>query len=103
MQVGPPRHYHYNHSEGGDARILDGNPGPTHLKSVQDLEKESVIPAGFEAFGLDAQAFGLLLAQEVEGEMAEHGEIRGGVTGPDPAVVLAEGDVQRPVELVFDP
>ena len=76
--------------------------GPTHLKCAEDLEQVRVVPAGFEALGLDAEAFGLLVAQEVERKMTEDGKVRGGVAGPDAAVVLVEGHVQRPMKLVFD-
>ena len=44
-----------------------------------------------------------LLAQQVEGEMAQHRQIRGPVADAHPALVLAEGHVEHPVDAVLDP
>ena len=61
-----------------------------------------MIPAGDFLLGADAALLGGVLAQEVEGEVAQGGQIGGGMAGADAALVLAQGDVEHPVEGVFD-
>ena len=46
--------------------------------------------------------FGGVLAQEIEGEVAQGGQIGGGVAGAYAALVFAQGDGEHPVEGVFD-
>ena len=61
-----------------------------------------MIPPGPQPLGLDAPLRGRLLLEEVERELADGGEVLGGVGLPGAGVVLAEGDVEDPVELVLD-
>src|SRR5437868_2567433 len=68
----------------------------------QDFEQVVRIPASQEAFGLDAALRGVLLAQEVEGDVAQYAEIVRPVPHPHAALILAEGDVEDPMQAVFD-
>ena len=61
-----------------------------------------MVPGGDFLFGADATLFGGVLAQEVEGHVAQGGQMVGGVAGAHAALVLAQGDVEHPVEGVFD-
>ena len=42
------------------------------------------------------------MAEKVEGDAVEQGEVLGGISGPFAALVLAKGRVQHPVQFVFD-
>lgn len=57
-----------------------------------------MIPAGDFLFGADAALFGGVLAQEVEGQVAQGGGIGGGVAGAHAAFILAQGDIKHPVQ-----
>ena len=61
-----------------------------------------MIPAGDFLFGADAALFGGVLAQEVEGHVAQGGQIGGGMAGAHAAFILAPGDVEHPVPGVFE-
>lgn len=78
------------------------NAGPTHLNTLEDLEEKVGIPGGLQASSLDALALDGLLTQEVEGNVAEHGDVLGRVAGPDAALVLVEGDIEDVVQLILD-
>lgn len=41
-------------------------------------------------------------AEQVEGNVAQSGQIGGGVPGASPAAVFLEGHIEAPVELIFD-
>ena len=51
----------------------------THLLFSSDLEKEVVIPRRLEVLASDAQTFGLLRAEDVEGEVPWDRKALGGV------------------------
>ena len=65
------------------------------------MHKEVPVPGGFQPFVSEA-GFGLVLLQEVEGELGEDGEVLSGHPAPFALLVLAESHVERPVELVLD-
>ena len=44
----------------------------------------------------------VLSVDQVEGDTVEQGEVLGGVSGAFAVLVLAEGHIQHPVQLVFD-
>lgn len=50
----------------------------THLHSSSEFEKEVVISRRLEALATGAQTFGLLLAEEVEGELPRDRKALGG-------------------------
>src|SRR5579883_2390356 len=77
--------------------------GPTHLNAFDNLEKEVVIPGGLEAPATDAQALGLLLTQKIEREMTQDGKVLSGMALADAALILVEGDIQHPMDLILDP
>src|SRR5262249_57779096 len=79
-------------------------PGPPHLSSSieQDFLAVLVIGGTLQALGLDpALATGLALEQS-QGKSADHAQVRRRVIPVDPALVLAEADVQLPVQAVLD-
>ena len=61
-----------------------------------------MIPAGDFLFSAEAALFGGVLAQEVEGHVTQGGQIGGGVAGAHAALILAQGDIEHPVQGVFD-
>jgi len=44
---------------------------------LENLEEKAGIPAHLESLGVDAQALGLLLTQQIEHDVERHGEVRG--------------------------
>ena len=72
------------------------------MSGGKDLEQIGLVRPAFEELGLDADLEGRLLPQQAEGKMAQHREVRGRVPGADPALVLAKGHVQHPVEPVLN-
>src|SRR6266852_1659688 len=61
-----------------------------------------MIPPGFEAFAFDATLGGFVLFEEVECDTVKDGEILRGVALPFATEVFAEGDVEHPMQFVFD-
>lgn len=72
--------------------------GQSHLNSAEDLEKVVVIPARLFPLGAGADFGQLVVLQEVEGDVAQHPEVLGGVAFAYPAFVFPECDVQYPVQ-----
>ena len=62
-----------------------------------------MLPAGFEAFGFCAHLGSRLLAEQVERQVAQNGQILVGVALTDAALILAKGDIQHPVQAVLNP
>ena len=61
-----------------------------------------MVPASDFLFAAHSALFGGVLAQEVEGQVPEGGEVGGGVAGAHAAGIFAQGDVERPVPGVFE-
>ena len=59
----------------------------------QNGEQIIFTPAGAQAFGFDADFGGLFLAQQVEGQMAQHGKVLRSMTLADTAGIFVETDV----------
>ena len=77
--------------------------GRLHLKgAAEDGEEVVGLERGAEAPALDAAAGCGVLAEQVEGEPAQEGEVVRAVADPDAAEVLAEGPVEHPVDAVLD-
>ena len=78
-------------------------PGQSHLiSSGEDLQKVVWIPARLIALDLDSFRSSCLLLQEAEGKPSNDPQVLRRVLSAHAAVVLLEGYVKRPVELVFD-
>jgi hypothetical protein len=60
-----------------------------------------MVPTCVEHFTADASFLGLLSFQEVQGQSAQGGQILGSVSCPSAALILAEANVQGPVNFVF--
>src|SRR5215469_6183105 len=63
-------------------------------------EKEAVVPTCAFDFAFDGPLVGML-ADEVEGELSDQGEVLRGVVHSASAGVFLEIDVEHPVELVL--
>jgi hypothetical protein len=63
----------------------------------EDLEQVAVIPAGLEAFGFDPAPGRGLVLQERQRNAPQQGQVVGRVSRAHPALVLPEGDIERPV------
>ena len=61
-----------------------------------------MVPARRETFVLDAELLGPLLFEEIKGDVVEDGEVLRRIAGPDPRLILVQGDVEDPVETIFD-
>ena len=72
------------------------------VSTGQDLEQVVFIPAGPQPFVLDAELGGLLRPQQVQRDPPQPREVLGPIALADPAGVLIEAEVQRPVQLVLD-
>src|ERR671939_667624 len=66
-----------------------------------ELEHVAVVPGGLLAPAASAGPAAAILGDEVEGDLAQQGEVAGGGAVAHPAVVLAEGDVEHPVQPVL--
>lgn len=61
-----------------------GNAGQSHLiNPIQNKLKIGVVPSGFVPLGMDADARRFLLAQEIQTDVPEHGQIFVGLTLTD--------------------
>src|SRR4051794_36768764 len=72
-----------------------GKQGSRMSAADDELEHVIVVPGGLLAPAAQAGPAAAILGDEVEGEVARGGAV------PHPAVVLAEGDVQDPVQRVL--
>ena len=61
-----------------------------------------MVPAGGEAFVLDAELLGAIQLEQIEGDVVKDRQVFWCVTGTDAGLVLVHGDIQDPVETVFD-
>ncbi len=68
----------------------------------QDGGERGLVEGGGEAFSGEDALAGAFPAEEVAGEMAQHREVLGGVTGADAIGVLLEGSVQDPMDAVLN-
>jgi hypothetical protein len=69
---------------------------------MENLEQVRLIPSSLEAFGLNTAFERGFLREQIEGHMAQDGEVLGRVTLAHARIIFAEGDIEYPVELVFD-
>ncbi len=60
------------------------------------------VPTGGEAFGFAAGLDRLALTEQMERDAAQDGEVFGRMPEADAAVILPEGGVECPMELIFD-
>jgi hypothetical protein len=75
------------------------------LKSVSknEVSERRVIPASLESFVVNP-AFGAgVLASQIEGDMAKHGEIFRRMAQPDSGLIFAKGPIENPVDTVLNP
>ena len=68
---------------------------------ADESEEEGIVPSGAFDFAFDGPLVGVL-AEEVEGELSQESEVLRGVVGAASHAVLVEGDIEDPVQLVFD-
>lgn len=61
-----------------------------------------MIPPRLQAFGFDAVCAGSFLFEQIEGDVPEDGKIVRSVTGTDAGEIFAEGDVENPMEAIFN-
>src|SRR5487761_2714461 len=66
-----------------------------------------MIPRGFEALGLEAawttRGRSGMLAQQIERDMAQDGDILSGIARAHPRRVLVKGDIEDPMDLILNP
>jgi hypothetical protein len=70
-------------------------------KRSDDMEQILRVPRGSFAPSFDRSLVGGL-SHQVEGEMAYNGHVPGAVAGAETRLVLIEGHVEGPVQVVFD-
>src|SRR3954453_2388032 len=78
-----------------------GKQGSRMSAADDELEHVIVVPGGLLAPAAQAGPAAAILGDEVEGDLAQQGEVARGGAVPHPAVVPAEGDVQDPVQRVL--
>jgi hypothetical protein len=69
-------------------------------KRAEDLQQILRVPRGSFAPPIDGSFVGGL-SHLVEGEMADDGHVRGAVPGAQARLILVEGHVEGPVQVVF--
>src|SRR3712207_9124963 len=67
-----------------------------------DPEHVVVVPGGLLAPAAKAGLTAAVAGDQVEGDSAQKGEVAGGGAVAHPAVILAEGDVENPMQGVLD-
>jgi hypothetical protein len=73
------------------------------MKSARQKKQHIlIIPGGLLAPGPHADPGCSATTHEVDGDLAQDGQITGGNPVPDAAVILAERDIQDPMETIFD-
>src|SRR5687767_11770650 len=70
--------------------------------SIQKSEHVLVIPGGLLATRSHADSGCSAPAHEVDGDLAQDSQVAGRRPIPNAAVILAEGDIQHPMEPIFD-
>src|SRR3990172_9473174 len=73
----------------------------TAFSDSQNLAHILFVPARTKAFGLDPAPAGGLLLEQIEGNAAKPGKVLGAVALADAALILVEGHVERPVQVVL--
>ncbi len=68
----------------------------------EDSEEIGLFERGAEALGGDAASCGPLLTEGVEGAMAQDRQILSPLADADPALVLAKGDIEDPVDAILN-
>lgn len=62
-----------------------------------------MIPARFQPFGPDRFLGRCFLLEKVEGEVSQDRQVFRAMTSPNATIIFAEGDIEDPVEPIFDP
>ena len=68
----------------------------------EHLEQVILNPAGFQPYTLKSPFQAGLLLQQIEGYLAQDCQVLGTMVLSDPAVIFSKGNIQRPVQAVFD-
>ncbi len=68
----------------------------------EHLEEIVLDPSGFMPFTLDTPFKGGLLLQQIEGDLAQYGLVLGTMIFTDTALIFSKGNVQGPMQAVFD-
>src|SRR5688500_10219276 len=91
-------------SSASSARLRPGPPGQGSRMSLagDDPEHVVVVPGGLLAPAAEAGLAAAVAGDQVEGDLAQEGEVAGGGAVAHPAVILAEGDVENPMQGVLD-
>ncbi len=74
----------------------------THEMGLEELQHIVVIPGGLFAFASSAGFSRTILGEQVDGDFAQRGKVAGGDSIANPAVILSKGDIQHPMQIVFD-
>jgi len=61
-----------------------------------------VAQAGFETSGFDPALGRCILFEQVQGQAAQNGEVLGRRADSDPALILAKGHIEQPMDLILD-
>ena len=77
--------------------------GQSHLiSSSKDLEHILIIPSCLELFGVNADFGSFLLLEQIEDDVAKNSQIFGSLIFSYAAMVLVQGNIQPPMQLIFD-
>src|SRR3954463_12623400 len=99
--MSPPSHLHKDvpMRKGSFGKIPQGR---RMKSSSQKSEHVLVIPGGLLATRPHADPGCSVPAHEVDGDLAQDGQIASCRSVPDAAVILPEGDIQHPMEPIFN-
>src|SRR5690606_34264071 len=59
-------------------------------------------PSSFESLGMNADLGGVLLFQQIKGDVSYQRQVVGSITGAHATLVFTKGHVQDPMQAVFD-
>src|SRR5512144_36767 len=77
-------------------------PGQSHL-NVKHFQEVSLVPSAHEAFSLETDFGRLFLFEQMQGQAPQGSEVLIRIPLPDTTVIFPKGDVQDPVQTVFNP
>lgn len=66
------------------------------------MKEIGVVPAGLLPPPFDAASLGLGMPEQVQGNVAQDGEVLGGIPGPNTALILLEVDIEDEVDPVLN-
>ena len=78
-------------------------PGLLPLNAIQHAQEVPIVPAGSEATGPDANLACRFVAQQIQRQFADQGQVLRALAEIRPVLILAKRDIADPVDAIPDP